>query len=80
MATVRIAPILLLVGAGLFWIGNTAPLVLGQEATVSEIARLEKHVDQVLELQDSIMKQFDAVLEEVRIIKVRASSRSAPTS
>lgn len=39
-------------------------------------AELEKKLDQILANQALILQKFDAVMEELRIIKVRATIRS----
>ena len=42
----------------------------------SEIAGLEKKLDEILANQQTILSKFDAIMEELRIIKVRATIRS----
>ena len=42
--------------------------------------KLEAQLDQVLASQEQVLQRFDGILEELRIIKVRSSSRSAPQS
>ena len=39
-------------------------------------ATLEKKLDEILQNQQALLKKFDAVMEELRIIKVRATARS----
>lgn len=40
--------------------------------TKAEFAALEKKVDQILQNQQAMFQRFDAVMEELRIVKVRA--------
>ncbi len=46
------------------------------EVSHSDLVQLETKLDQVLANQQTILQKFDAVMEELRIIKVRASIRS----
>lgn len=58
-------------------------LVLGlgvwaSAATVSttetiNLKRIEDKVDEILKVQENLLTQFDAVMEELRIVKVRVS-------
>ena len=41
----------------------------------AELVHLDEKLDRVLANQDQILKKFDEVLEELRIVKVRASLR-----
>jgi len=43
----------------------------------SHQTRLEDKLEKVLANQQAILQKFDAIQEELRIIKVRASSRGA---
>ena len=47
----------------------------GAEETSEKVdtAKLEAKLDQILENQDQILKRFDDVMEELRIVKVRAT-------
>lgn len=40
----------------------------------SSTAKLEKKLDQILANQEQILKRFDDVMEELRIVKIRATS------
>ena len=50
----------------------TKPSTPSQEASD---AKLEKKLDEILANQQTILQKFDAVMEELRIIKVRATLR-----
>ena len=45
----------------------------GSQATDRKLAALEEQLEQVLANQQTILQKFDAVMEEMRIIKVRVS-------
>ena len=51
-------------------------------ASTSEVdeRKLNVQLDEVLASQEQVLQRFDGILEELRIIKVRSSSRSAPQS
>ena len=44
--------------------------------TAAKLAALERKLDQVLANQQAILQKFDAVMEELHIIKIRASLRN----
>lgn len=46
------------------------------EADETDMKRLEKKLAEVLANQQTILQKFDEIMEELRIIKVRASIRS----
>jgi len=50
-----------------------------ERAAASNQTRLESKLETILANQQAILQKFDAVQEELRIIKVRASSRGAIT-
>ena len=41
--------------------------------------RIEQELDEILAAQQEMLDQFDRVLEEVRIVKIRATRRRAPS-
>lgn len=43
----------------------------GTAVSGSEFARLEKRLDEIAATQTQILQKFDAVMEELRIIKIR---------
>ena len=45
----------------------------------AELVRLDEKLDRVLTNQERILKKFDEVLEELRIVKVRATLRGGGT-
>ena len=45
----------------------------GSQVKSSDLSRLQSKLDQVLDNQQTILKKFDAVMDELRIIKVRAT-------
>ena len=47
-----------------------------ENAKETESSRMEKKLDEILANQTAILQRFDAVMEELRIIKVRATLRS----
>ena len=53
-----------------------------QSAGTSQVdeRKVEVELDKVLASQEQVLQRFDGVLEELRIIKVRASSLAAPQS
>ena len=42
----------------------------------AELAKLEKRLDEVLASQEQVLQKFDAAMEELRIIKIRATTSS----
>lgn len=69
-----------LLGAGLLAAASAAQALTGAETTDRakesasvDAASIEKKLDQILANQQAILSRFDAVMEELRIIKVRAT-------
>ena len=74
--------------AGLLAIGVQQVGVVAQETTArrsrttptgaavsdSDFARLEKRLDEIAATQAQILQKFDVVMEELRIIKIRATT------
>jgi len=57
-------------------------LVMGQMANAQaprdaidemDLARLDKKLNQIIATQETILQRFDAVMEELRIIKIRST-------
>ncbi len=46
-----------------------------KEVSRSDLSQVQNKLDQVLANQQTIMQKFDAIMDELRIIKVRASTR-----
>ena len=42
-----------------------------------DLAAIERKLDQIIQTQSAILQKFDAVMEELRIIKVRATIRGS---
>ena len=55
---------------------SRAPSATKAQEDGSEIAGLEKKLDEILANQQTILSKFDAIMEELRIIKIRATIRS----
>lgn len=49
----------------------------GSQASDRKLAALEEKLEQVLANQQTILQKFDALMEEMRIIKVRVSLRGS---
>ena len=64
--------------AGSLAYGNVLGGAKQTESSVSSQAKdsIEKKLDQILANQETILRRFDQVMEELRIIKVRATLRS----
>lgn len=55
---------------------KAAPAATTQEADADrQMKRIEAKLDQLLEHQQKIFSRFDDVMEELRIVKIRASVR-----
>lgn len=54
----------------------TAPSLPAEASDERSFDRLEDKLDRVLANQEAILKKFEQVMEELRIIKVRATIRS----
>jgi hypothetical protein len=54
----------------------TAPFAPEDASDERSFDRLEEKLDRVLANQEAILKKFEQVMEELRIIKVRATIRS----
>ena len=48
-----------------------------EAVTTAELAKIERSLDDVLASQQQVLQKFDGIAEELRIIKVRATSRGA---
>ena len=61
--------------------GETAKEAAKEADVVSEaeLAKIERSLDEVLASQQQVLQKFDAITEELGIIKVRATSRGAVT-
>ena len=59
---------------------SAQPSARSSRATSSESKsgndKLERKLDQILEHQQAILHKFDDVMEELRVIKIRASQRN----
>ena len=60
-------------GGATLWATEATSKAGSSEITKADLTKLDRKLDQILANQQTIFQKFDAVMEELKIIKVRAT-------